>query len=422
MRTPRGRPPPGRVGKKGAPEDTLGAELGAELERLSGAAAGDFQALETAARRAKTFTTALGEMPPERAWHQCDACGHGFAPRDRELGFGNGAPSPAVLRMVGMAAARVSFGSASGPLRELAGLDIDPKTVERHAEALGRTVADDEREVVEPEPCAAHTLHLGLDGTGVPVRKDATAGRPGKQPDGTAKTREAKLAVVWSAATNAADGAPRRDPDSVGYNAAIESVAVRDTDTAHPPFVHRVLRETQRRRFDQAPRRVVLGDGAAWIWNLADEHLPGAIQSVDILHAKEHLFEVARTLHGADTDRARQWGKQRRDELDHGRLDDLPAAPRGHAATREHAARCADYVAGNRQRMNHPAFRAAGPCVATGVVEGACRNLVGGRLKRAGMHWSVNGANAILALRCAVLGNRFDDFRERRAAAKTVAK
>ena len=77
-----------------------------------------------AGRRAKTFTTALGETPLERAWHQCDACGHGFAPRDRELGFGNGAPSPAVLRMVGMAAARVSFASASGLLRDLAGLDF----------------------------------------------------------------------------------------------------------------------------------------------------------------------------------------------------------------------------------------------------------------------------------------------------------
>ena len=462
MRTPRGRPPPGRVGKKGALKDTLGAELAVELERLIGAAAGDFQALETAARRvalqfaakavaahfdadrsdeagahlpcgcgamarragrrAKTFTTALGEMPLERAWYQCDACGHGFAPRDRELGFGNGALSPAVLRMVGMAAAQVSFGSASGLLRDLAGLDIDPKTVERHAEALGRTVAADERDVVEPEPRAAYTLYLGLDGTGVPVRKDATAGRPGKQPDGTAKTREAKLAVVWSAATNAADGAPVRDPDSVSYNAAIESVAVRDTDTAHPPFVHRVLRETQRRRFDQAPRRVVLGDGAAWIWNLAEEHFPGAIQIVDIFHAKEHLFEVAKALYGADTDLAREWGKQRRDELDQGRIDDLLDALRGHAATCADAAKCADYIARNRERMRYPAFRAAGLCVATGVVEGACKNLVGGRLKRAGMHWSVNGANAILALRCAVLGNRFDDFWERRAAAKTLAK
>ena len=387
-------------------------EAGAHLPCGCGAMA------HRAGRRAKTFTTALGEMTLERAWYQCDACGHGFAPRDRELGLDGGSLSPAALRMVGVAAAQVSFGGASGLLRDLAGLALDPKTVERHAEALGRDIADDERDVVEPEPSAARTLYLGLDGTGVPVRKADTAGRPGKQPDGSAKTREAKLAVVWSAETGAADGAPARDADSVSYNAAIESAAVRDTDAAYPPFVHRVLRETRRRRFDRAPRRAVLGDGAAWIWNLADEHFPGAIQIVDIFHAKEHLFEVAKALYGADTDLARQWGKQRRDELDRGRLDDLLDALRGHAATCADAARCADYIARNRQRMNYPAFRAAGLCVATGVVEGACKNLVGGRLKRGGMHWSVDGANAILALRCAVLGNRFDDFWERRAAAK----
>ena len=58
-------------------------------------------------------------------------------------------------------------------------------------------------------------------------------------------------------------------------------------------------------------------------------------------------------------------------------------------------------------------------CVATGVVEGACKNIVGSRLKRGGMHWTVNGANAMIALRCSILSNRFDDFRERRADRKS---
>ena len=65
-----------------------------------------------AGRRAKTFVTALGEMELSRAWYHCDACGRGFAPRDRELGFGDGGPSPAVLRMVGIAAGEVSFATA----------------------------------------------------------------------------------------------------------------------------------------------------------------------------------------------------------------------------------------------------------------------------------------------------------------------
>ena len=180
-----------------------------------------------AGRRPKTFTTALGPLTLERAWYHCERCHHGFSPRDRALGMEHTFVSPAALRMMGIAAARTSFAGASALLRELAGLTLAPKTVERHAEALGREVATDESRVIEPEPCDAPTVYLGLDGTGVPARKTEVEGHCGKQPDGTAKTREAKLAVVWSAQTTDNDGRPVRDPGSATYNAAIESIATR---------------------------------------------------------------------------------------------------------------------------------------------------------------------------------------------------
>lgn len=94
------------------------------------------------------------------------------------------------------------------------------------------------------------------------------------------------------------------------------SVASRDVDRAPSAFAARVLREFQRRDFAQAERRIVLGDGAAWIWNFADEHLPGAIQIVDLFHAKQHLFDAAKALYGPDSDLAAQWGKARRYTLD----------------------------------------------------------------------------------------------------------
>ena len=138
-------------------------------------------------RREKTFTTALGSMTLERAWYHCPACGHGFSPRDRALGLENASLSPAVRRMVGIAAGEMSFGHASAALRELAGLEVGAKQVERHAEALGRDIARDELEVVDPEPATGKTLYVGLDGTGVPMRKSETAGRVGKQADGSAR-------------------------------------------------------------------------------------------------------------------------------------------------------------------------------------------------------------------------------------------
>ncbi len=263
-----------------------------------------------AGRRPKTFITALGPMTLERAWYHCDGCHSGFSPRDRALGMENTFLSPASLRMIGIAAARISFEGSSALLRELAGLAVAPKTVERHAEALGREIAGDEHRVIEPEFGDAPILYLGLDGTGVPARKTEVAGRAGKQPDGGAKTREAKLAVVWSAETTDQDGRPVRDPGSSSDNAAIETIACRDTDAEPAPFARRILREAQRRGFDSAARQVLLGDGAPWIGNFANEHFPDAVQIVDIFHAKGHLFDVAKAIYNTQQRDRRTMGQK----------------------------------------------------------------------------------------------------------------
>ena len=133
--------------------------------------------------------------------------------------------SPGVLRMVGLAASDFSFAAASDLLWELAAVRVETKQVERCAEALGREVAADERAVAETVPSPAPTMYLGLDGSGVPVRPAEVEGRRGKQPDGSAKTREVKLATVWTAEGRDKAGRPVRDLGSVSYNAAVESAA-----------------------------------------------------------------------------------------------------------------------------------------------------------------------------------------------------
>ena len=235
---------------------------------------------------------------------------------------------------------------------------VETKQVERAAEDLGREVAADEREVAETVPSPAPTMYLGLDGTGVPVRPAEVEGRRGKQPDGSAKTREVKLATMWTAEGRDKAGRPVRDRGSVSYNAAVESAASRDTDPLPSAFAQRAYREAQRRGFDTAARRVVIGDGAPWIWQLAAEQFPGAIEIVDIYHAKQHLCDVAKTLYGPGTDLADQWARDRRAELDAGRLRAVVAALRIHVETTPEARRCIHYVFGNRHRM---AIRSSAP-------------------------------------------------------------
>ena len=373
-------------------------------------------------RRPKTFTTALGELTLSRAWYHCDACGEGTCPRDRALGVAGTSLSPAVTRMVGLAAAMVSFAETSELLEDLAGVAVDPKQVERTAEALGREIAQDERTLVDASSPSAPVMYLGMDGTGVPMRASELAGRTGKRPDGSAGTREVKLVTVWTAEGRDSGGIPVRDRGSVSYSAAIESAATLDTDTTLSAFARRAEREARRRGFERAERRVVIGDGAPWIWKLADELFPGAIGIVDLFHAKEHLSAVAAAIYGAASDLGRQWARERHTELDDGRLDELLDAMRVHAAAgSEEARRCLGYVETNRQRMRYPEFRAQGLCVSSGVVEAGCKVAIGTRLKRAGMHWTLAGADAIIALRCCKLSGRFEDFWERRSRAARVA-
>ena len=345
----------------------------------------------TLQRRDKTSKSVLGALTLSRAYYHCEPCESGFCPRDRALGLEGGSLSPGVLRMVGRVGAMVSFEEGHEFLTELAGVDVPTKHVERAAEALGREVAEDEKHGVHPLPLegpVAPTLYLGMDGAGVPVRKQELVDRPGKQPDGSAKTREVKLCTVWSAEERDEEGTPVRDPGSISYSAAIESAAQKDTDEVPSEFAARVERETTRRGFDRAARRVVLGDGAKWIWSLATEHYPDAVQIVDRFHAKQHLSDVGKSIYGVGSDLGEQWARK-----------------------------CVGYVEDHRARMRYAEFRAAGLCTSTGVVEAGCKTAIGTRCKRAGMHWTVAGADAIIALRCCKLSGRFEDFWERRAEA-----
>ena len=370
-----------------------------------------------AGRRSKRIQTALGELKLNRAYYHCSHCNSGFAPRDRALGIEHSSHSPALLRMIGGVGAATSFQEGSALLKELAGLDIDAKQVERCAEKLGAEIAEDETRNstgVESQP-AAPTLYLGMDGTGIPMRTSELTGRSGKQADGTSKTREVKLCTVWSAESRDEQNRPVRDAGSVTYSAAIESAATLDTAKSASPFSQRVLREASRRRFTEAGRMVVIGDGAAWIWNICQELFPRAVQIVDRFHVKEHLSNLSKTLYGASSPKAKAWAARRHEELDSGRFADLLKAVRRHADGVEEARQCFQYLHRNRERMRYPQFEAEGLCTSSGVVEAGCKVVIGARLKRSGMHWTVRGSNAIIALRCSKLSGTFQDFWERRS-------
>ena len=363
----------------------------------------------------KTFESVLGPLRLERAYYHCTRCQAGFCPRDRVLRLELFSLTPGVLRMTGSTAALVSFEESSALLHELAGVEVSVSQVQRAAESLGAEIAADERVCVERMAQPAPTMYLGMDGTGVPMRPSEVTGRAGKQPDGSARTREAKVVTVWSAESRDGEDKPMRDPGSITYSAAIESAAAPDTSLKRSDLAERVLREATRRGFTEAPRYAVLGDGSAWIWNTSDELFPHAIQILDRFHVKQTLHRTAQSIFGVTGDEATAWATARCTELDEGKLQAVVHALRPYAISFAEAAKCMLYIIRNRARMRYPKFHAQGLCTSTGVLEAGCKVLIGTRLKRSGMHWSVSGANNIIALRCSKLSGRFEDFWERRS-------
>ena len=372
--------------------------------------------------RPKPILTALGEVTVLRPYHLCPHCHVGQFPADVELDIENTAFSPGVRRMQASVGQEAPFDHGRRQLKLLADLEVTTKSVERTAEAIGEDIAAREQREMEramqlelplvvgkPIPF----LYVQMDGTGVPVVKKETVGRQGKTDGQPAHTREVKLGSVFTQTTWDKAGYAIRDPDSTTYTGAIETAQ---------QFGKRIYLEASKRGFSSAQTKVVMGDGAPWIWNLADQYFPGTIQIVDLYHARQHLSDLARRLHPNDRANQTHWLQFHQDHLlDEGKIAELVGALRSIETASEEMAEAlrleADYFASNAQRMRYPEFRRQHLFVGTGVIEAGCKTVIGSRCKQSGMFWSVRGVNAIIALRCCHLNDRFEDYWEHRRAA-----
>ena len=373
-------------------------------------------------QRSKPVLTAVGPVEILRPYYLCAHCGVGQFPVDVELDIEHTEFSPGVRRMQAMVGQEAPFDHGREQMKVLANLAVTTKSVERTAEAIGADIAQREQAEIQKAlqlelPVVAGdpipVLYVQMDGTGVPVVKKETVGRQGKSEGQPAHTREVKLGCVFTQTRWDQEGYPIRDPDSTTYTGAIESAE---------EFGRRIYAQASRRGWNRALQKVVMGDGAEWIWNLVALHFPGAIQIVDLYHARQHLWEVACKLYPQDQGKPKTWMKiHQKRLLDRGKIEKLVGALRSmQSANREVAEKIrteANYFERNAERMRYPKFRRQHLFVGSGVIEAGCKTVVALRLKRSGMFWTVRGANAILALRCCHLNGDFEDYWEQRRAA-----
>jgi hypothetical protein len=367
--------------------------------------------------RSRPVLTVVGTVKVSRPYYLCQHCHTGQFPADAKLDIEDREFSPGVRRMLAVVGAEMPFDHGRQQMKLLADLEVTTKAVERTAEAIGEDIAAGEQEEIrravqlelpmvvgKPVPI----LYVQMDGTGIPVVKKETVGRQGKTEGQPSHTREVKLGCVFTQTTWDEEGYPIRDPDSTTYAGAIEPA---------DPFGKRLYVEACKRDWGHAEKKVVMGDGAEWIWNIADQHFPGAVQIVDLFHARQHLWELARKLYPNDELQQKAWIKvHQRRLLDKGKIEKLVISIRSIDSSNSEVADKirteADYFERNADRMRYPAFRRQHLFVGSGVIEAGCKTVIGSRLKQSGMFWTVRGANAIIALRCSQLNNRFEDYCE----------
>lgn len=373
--------------------------------------------------REKRLLTILGEVSFTRSRYACPKCGGSRYPGDEDLEVAGTSRSPGLRRMMARAGSRETFKEGREDLRVYAGITVSPKDVERVAEKIGAEMeawsAQERKALIaaeaergpRPLPKTIPLLYISYDGTGVPMVPAEVKGRKGKQEDGSAKTREAKLGCVFTQTATDEEGRPVRDPQSTSFVGAIETAET---------FGERIYAEALRRGLNSAAKVVVLGDGARWIRGLAELHFHQATHIIDLYHAREHLAHLCKLLWPNDEKQVQRYRTRWWTDLEEGKVEkiireaqkEIPAPK----ATAEKVRTEINYLEENKERMRYADFREQGLFVGSGVVEAGCKTVIGKRLKQSGMEWSVRGANAVISLRCSFLSGRVEEFWESRCA------
>lgn len=358
--------------------------------------------------RVRFLTTCHGELPIARPYYYCAACRRGLVPLDRALGLDAGTTTRQVRLWMADLAARLPFVEATVTLEHLTGVEVAATTLAFTAVAIGTALRQVQQEAAEHHrrgrPPAVqrkpHRLYISIDGISTPLRE------PWKR-DGSAgplvcRGGECKTAIVYEARPT-----PKGD-QGVLYRTLLASL---EEVTQFTPLVATLAHQAGHH---YARELVVLADGAAWIWNLAAAQFPTALQILDFFHASQHLFSVAHAFLGEGTAAAKAWVTERQQQWKRDEVEAVLAAIEAFVPRSEEQRQLLDAEAGyfrnNRERMRYGTYLAKGYQIGSGVMEATCKHLVAQRVDQVGMHWSKEAAEAVLALRGALLSTRPPDL------------
>lgn len=339
--------------------------------------------------RSRRIATLWGEARVERAYYRCPACRRSQIPWDASQGLDARLWSARTKALVAEVGAQLPYQGTADLLERILGFRIEDSSAEEvmidvggrlraRQDALVAGYADGQ--IVPLWVTRLRRLYVTMDG--------AIAHIGGSW-------HEVKTGVVYQ-------GVPGKD----GIDTTYRSRYVAAQEQAER-FGSRLYMLAAMSGVQAAEEVVVIGDGADWIWNIADHHYAGATQILDFFHATEHIRQLARDYYGEGSKQGKRWADEHCHALKHhGPKKLLTALKRMKPKTPEQAEALRlqlGYFTRNEHRMNYPQFRERGMMIGSGPAEAGCKVVVGQRLKGAGMRWSEKGADAALAVRAALL-------------------
>ena len=366
---------------------------------------------ETALRNRKVrVQTLFGPIQLKRTYYYHARAEHGRCPLDEKLDLVRGHTPCLAKLMCNAAVCAGSYDEAASDLNTYSGLQLNVRSFQRLVGAVAPPLTQALASLPASSPeQPVEVLYVSSDGTGVPMRREQLKGVKGKQADGSAHTREAKLGCVFTQTKTNEQGEPERDPGSTSY------VGTMGDCRSAGVLLHQ---EAHRRGYGSAKQVVYIGDGAAWVWENARLNFPQAEQVLDFYHASEHIGELCGALQGRGSEQAKEqqskWCHQLKASDSSEIIAQAEAMQRelqAHAAdeAQEQAVQSQiDYLKSHAQRMRYGYYRKRGWFIGSGVVEAGCKSIVGRRLKQSGMFWGERGAVDMLELRCLIKGPHFE--------------
>ena len=355
--------------------------------------------------QARTFQTRFGSITVQRTRGYCKRCRKWRIPADAALGLEASAGySPAVQDMAALLASKMPVEDASAVLEHLTGVKLPRATLDREARRQGERAQALRTQLDQQAATEKKQLELTLEPYQMIIQLDAWNIR---ERDGWGQSRllrrKGQEPERWHWVYTGTCFRLDQRGQTAGGRPVITERGFVATRAGLDALREQLHAEALRRGLGQAAGALVIGDGAAWIWRLADDRWPQARQRLDCYHAIQHLVAVGRALFGEDKARFKTWLKPLVKQLKHDsslkvirQLEEILASlPSG--ATAQALAKEVQYFHEHQNRMDYRAGRRAGEPIGSGPVEATCRQTQC-RFKRPGQFWSVKGDEALLCL------------------------